>query len=558
MALILKSNIRTLSVTGFIFLFGFLFFTPVHDDYGSFLMSMASMQFSNFSFIDLHYQGFIWVSYFYKFLYGHFPRYNWMAIFFMGFEFIGLYLLLWSVQKIALKKIQNAGLIVMVQLLFGILFIENITSLSHTRFSLLFCGLSLFYLAFVRDIKWGAIIFYSCLFIIGMLHRPESSIGMLLLVGLGALIYRPDVRHYAKVFFIPVAATLFLFSCIAYNWQHTTVFMEKIEPEVEYKFMDKRVVDISRMETPQDSIKYQVARLGIWFDPTVLTPAFLRSIQLPGANLSRGHAVLVISHVVELYLYHSLDLAILAALVLFCFFSPARSRILWKIILFQLVTFAIVYGLDYNGLLVAGRHFLNIQLISLLISLFYFCNENTSFTISHRKLISGLSILILIVASVFTINHYKDSNRAQAFSAVCREKMMDEIESKIHNRIIAVQMEGVYLLDHPVSFYNRNYVKNTYILYDAFTYSLIPEYTEYLKKFSGCDPLDPTAFFTWLSKQKALYLTNTNYFELTEKYMQLIHHLPLKFKPIPSVHCLECLKSANMKNMELRAISIEN
>jgi hypothetical protein len=332
--------------------------------------------------------------------------------------------------------------------------------------------------------------------------------------------------------------------------------MEKIEPEIEYKMMDKRVVPLSEMKTAADTVKYELSTRGMWFDPRVLTPDFLRSIQLPGMNLSADHAEQVCCHILDQYRRCLLIPGMIAVFILFSFFNPSCRKARVRIILFQMMTFGIVFALDYNGFLVAGRHFLNMQLMGLLICMYYLFDtgEIAEPLITDHKILSGVSLLVIVSTSIVMIINVKKSNEYQVTGTECYEKTMRTIEQQYNNRVIAVTMSDFYLFDHKFSIYNKNYTANKYIMYDMFTYSLIPEYVAYLRRISGCDPMDPVAFYTWLTKKDALYMANPDRFELTEKYMRLIHRLPIQFEPLQDWRCPSCMNATNLSEFEMRAV----
>jgi hypothetical protein len=555
----LKERVNEITITLVTLLACFIFFTPVHDDYGSFFLSMAARQFSPFSFMSLHYMGMIGIHFFYEWLYNHFAAVNWMGLAFMGFQLLGLYLFLRALKTIALKNVQNRYVVIAVQILFALFFLENIISLSHTRFSLLLCGLSLFYLAFEEELKPRQILLYSLLFFVGLFHRPESSVGMILLVGTGFMLWHFRLLHLIKRFFLPAVVTVILFGVIIINLQHTQVFMEKIEPEIEYKMMDKRVVPLSDMHTATDSIKYTLATLGMWFDPHTLTPEYLRSLQLPGANLSVEHATKILQHTLKHYQRCSFTLAFNLCLILLCFFVPGGGVKLLRLVVFQAATFAIVYALDYNGRLVSGRHFLNLQLISLLISAFYFFEGGATVVWSRGARFAGAAALLcLAVANYFTLCAYKTDNDNQAAETKCYEQTMQQVDATYHHRLIVATMADAYLLDHTFSVFNKNYANNTYIMWDVFTYSLIPEYTAYLHTLCNCDPLDPVAFYTWLQTQNALYMADPTRYDLTERYMNLVHGQQLKFLIQDSLPSPDCVADTHLCNYELRTVMVNN
>ena len=541
------------------FLISFLFFTPVYEDYGSFLVNCAAQQFSDFSFLDLHYLGFIGVDSFYKFLHNNFPIYNWMGIAFIGFEFLGLCLFLISLRSIVFYNADNKFIILFFQILFALFFIDNIISLSHTRFSLLFCGISLFNLAFSYRINKRAIFFNTILFTIGMLHRPESSVGMILMVAIGYMIYDFNIMHLLKRIFFPVSLTTLMLVFLMVNWHFTDVFMEKIEPEIEYKIMDRHLIDMAQLKTEEDSIKYEAAVIGMWFDPDTLTPDFLRSLLKPGINLTKDHIINVFFHLLSQYERNLFVPCLILFFIYLSMFFDSSFIAALKIVLFQTSVFILIYMLDYNGLLVSGRHFLNLQLISLLVTSFYFFKINIKFTNDNKSIILILSCLLFLISSlILTLSNYKRNNTSLANDLNCYESIMQEIESRFSNRIIVMTMGNFYLLDHSFSFYNKVYKNNTYIMFDMFTYSLIPEYLNYLNRICNCSPLNPVEFYSWLAKHDALYIAKPFRYDLTEKYMKLVHNKELQFIYNDRINKKPCVSVTEMHSYDIRKITVKN
>jgi hypothetical protein len=528
------------------------FFSVVCDDYGSLFMSMASGQYSNFPFIDLHYMGYICVDKIYKFLYHLLPNYNWTGIAILLFEIVGLYLMLNAIKKIVFPADANQWLVRGVHILFSLFFIENLVVLSHTRFSLLYCGISLFNLAFTRELSKKQILFNVILFIIGMLHRPESSLGMIMLVSIGYLLYRFDLKHLFRRILFPILSTVMLFTIFTIDWASTDMFVKKIEPEIEYKIMDGQVVSFSAMKTAQDSVKYEAAIAGMWFDTNVITPDFLRSLILPGINLSPSHVTGIFFHIVSFYQYYIFIPVLVAVFIFLCFFQPTYRWTMFKIVLFQLAVFLLLFALDYNGRLVAGRHFLNLQLIALLITSFYFfkCFHN------NNPLLTTSSVLIVSLGAFFTLKSYKADTDLMAKNIECYEAVMNGIETSYTNKIIVTTMSNVYLLDHKFSVKNKNYKNNTYLMYDMFKYSVVPEYINYLGSMCNCNMSKPEAFFTWLSGENALYMAEAQRYNLTEKYMSLVHHKTVQFNANTVLKEVDCIANTEYWNYELRNVKV--
>jgi hypothetical protein len=429
--------------------------------------------------------------------------------------------------------------------------------LSHTRSSLLLCGVALINLLFDDEIDKKGLVINNMLFTFGMLIRPESGLGTLLLVSIGHLIYRFDLIHLIKRSFFPYAAAAIMVSIYFVDWSHSDLFLKKVEPEVEYKLMEKRVVDISVMRTKLDSIKYQAAVAGTCFDTRILTPDYFRSILLPGSDLSFKHALDRFYHVLSLYKYYLFIPFYSCALLLLCLFQRDRWKPLLKIIVFQVATFMIIYFVDYTGQLVCGRHFLNLEIISLLITSFFFFVNNTYVFSRQNRLVSIICMLFVLGAIRLCLTNYKNDSNAIADNTYCYEKTMGEIDSLYSNRIIILTTDNFHLFDHVFSIKNKKYDNNTYLMYDVWTYCLFPEYSNFLAKKCNCDPLDPVAFFNWLSSNNALYIAEPWRYDLTAKYMNIMHSQNLNFVPNSEYKKPECINDRDMGKFELRRVIVK-
>lgn len=547
----IKGDIVEFGFTFTSLFFSFVFFSPLYDDYGAFLINMASKQFSDFSFIDLHYMGFIQVNKLYKIAYTYFPKVEWMGVGILFFTALGLWLSLKTIKSF-LQETMSDWMVWSFQLLVSLIYIDNFISLSHTRFSLLFCGLALLNLLFSKKISWKGYLGYSVLFLIGLLHRPESSLGMLIIVVAAYVFYVGFSVSFFKRFLFPFLFTFVLFGAITIDRLTTDLFINKVEPEIEYKLMDKQVVDVSLMETPTDSIKYEAAVRGIWFDSRVITPTYLRSILLPGINLTMAHSKEVFFHLFAFYWNYIIFLILPIALSLLVFTHKKDYSLLFKLLIWFLYGFVVLYLLDFNGLLVDGRHFFNIQLIIHFVGLYIIRNLEIS-----NKPLAFFTVSFLLFATVSTLLFYKKANREMAYSIDCYEAFMGELEHEFQGRIIVATLDNYNILDQKFSFWSYNYTLNTYIMYDMFTFSLIPEYEAYLSKKCRCDAGDPTIFMDWLAEQKALYIAKDTRYSITQQYMELVHDKIYFFSPVPQLQEMPCTKGSYKKDFKVKQLTID-
>lgn len=554
---IMKERAGELLICLAIFLITLCCFKFVIDDYSYFASNLAAKQFSDFSYFDFHFQGYIGIREIYKLFYFIMPAINWHFVFSVVTEFIGLYLVLRSLKTVALSKINSVFLIRAIQVMFALFYLEDILFISHTRVSLIFCGVAVFNLAFMKGIKPRDIILYSLLFIYGLLLRPEGAMGTLLLATGGLLIHSFNLKSLVKRLWLPALAVVTFVAIFTIDLIHTDLYVRKIEPEVEYKVMADRMVGLDKMKTARDSIKYKAAKIGMWFDTREMSPTYLRSILLPGADISLQHIKEVFLHVSSFYRsYIFIDVLIIVFLILGLALFPDRWGLIIKMVVYVVFTFIVIYALDYNGLLVCNRHFFNLQFISLLVLCFYFFNAGPFTEFKSKRKTVFLAVLFLVCGLAITLVKYKRENEEVNNYVSNMVKTMNKFEAKYTNRVVVVTNDGRFLFDQHFSIWNNNYTKNTYLIYDWFTFAVTPRYVDYLNRTCNCDASDPVAFFSWLASKNALYISAPHRFDLTEKFMRTVKGCNIVLDSPVKVNDLAGVNDNETINAEIRTVRL--
>jgi type IV secretory pathway TrbD component len=523
-------------ISAAVFIFACLYFTVAYDQDVSFIHNMAAGQFSDFPYIDFNYLAFIKINKIFKGLYSILPAYNWFGIILLFYEWCCLFLLVYTLRTLVVNDPERPVLTRVLQIMFAAYYIESVISLQHTRSSLFFCGIALFNLLFTQRISMTKWLLYSAVFLLGLFNRSESGLGMTLVVSTAYLIYTFRPIELIRRISIPLIATAAMLLSFSYDWSHTHEFVNKIEPEIEYKLMDNRVVGLSAMKTALDSVKYETATRGIWFDTEVLTPAYLRSILLPGTDVSVEHISGVIVHILSFYLRYTF-IVVLWLIALAVCLVMRRRKLLLQICLLYLGSFMIMFLSDYNGHLLAGRHFLNLSLITAL-SLLYYLLRESGLTLGRKALI--FASVLMFIGLGFTLSRYAAANTEKVQNLNCSSKWMQGFEDKYKGRLVVNTMKSLFLMDSKFGIYQNNYTANHYVMYDCFSYSLFPAYTSYLNRQCGCDAQKPIGFFQWLSGQRALYITTKDRADLTARYMNLQHGVKLKFVEVGDSDNFEC------------------
>jgi len=526
-------------ITLVVFALSLLCFRPVTDDYAFFMSSLAARQFSDFAYFDVHFQGFIGIREVYKLLYYILPRINWHFTFMLVYEILSLYLVLRALRIVVLNKVNGLFLIRLIQIIVALFYMENIIFMSHTRTSLIFCGIALFNLSFTTLITRKDLLLNGLLFVFGMLLRPESSIGMLLIVGAGYFIYTHDLREMIRRIWIPVMVTGIFITIFSIDLAYTDIYVRKVEPEIEYKMMAKRVVAIGQMKTAKDSVKYEAALVGMWFDMKEMTPSFMRGIILPGVDMSAQHMKDVLFHLLGFYAAYPFIYVVIATFFLlgFSLLPDYRVRVA-SMILFQICATCILYALDYNGFLVSNRHFMSLQFIALFINAFYFFDAPIVRKGTGAKILTGAVFLFVISALVLTLLRYKENNEAIEHEVTDMAQTMKRLEQRYTDRLVIVTIDSRFLFDQHFSLENEMYKKNTYIMFDWFTFPLTPRYVQYVSRKCNCDASDPVSFFKWMSDRHALYISSPYRCDLVRRYLKVVYGCNVEFDPVVKINAL--------------------
>ena len=238
--------------------------------------------------------------------------------------------------------------------------------------------------------------------------------------------------------------------------------------------------------------------------------------------------------------------------------SRNETKFITRFILLQMAAFGITFLLDFNGFLVDNRHFLNIHCIALLISIRYFFVEksNACLLFCNKQGMMIHVFLFAVFAFYFTVN-LKPNNTSIYNNSKCMELTMARMEGKYTGRVVVLTLSNGNITNHPFSFFNKNYAKNKYLIYDMFTYSLIFKYQMYLKKLCNCDASDPIQFFKWVEGERGLYVANDKRFSLTEKYMNLVQGIKMYFKAEDNFQLPNCTTNNEYSDIEIRRVFIE-
>lgn len=555
-----ENNSKTLYLeaifsTAFAFVFAITFFEISYDDsYDAFTSNLSAMQFSSFSLNDWHYLGIILIKDFLKLIQDHFQSINVLGTTFISLNTISLYYTLISLQFLILFQYGKVVryLILMITSLF---FIEHIISISHTPFATIFSGISLVNILF-KDLDKRKSFLHNSIFLFGFLARPESGIGALIIISVGYLLYSFNIPKLLKKISIPLITLIVFVLTFTIHRNYTKRFEIKLEPDIEYVMSTNNIVPISEMQNQTDSIRYKMASKGMFIDTSFVNIDFLRSISLGSSSFNVQKFKVSLENVYNLYLHYLIIPVSILILLLLFLFSKKEFGLLLRILIFNTFLYLLLCYLDYH-VNISSRHFTGIQVISIFVSFLIFNRSKITLLSNYIK---APAFLILFVGIFISLNNVV-ANHNQVINEVhCLEKVMNSFEKEIRNEIVIVGLSTFHLFDRNYSFSNNIYKKNTYLIYDASNYSIVPRYTSYLSNVCKCNASIPGDFFKWAAENDAVFITTKDRYELISEYYNYKYRKPLKFYNLPSVELIEtpkCIENNINNGYEIKRVIID-
>jgi len=512
-----------------------LFFeTIVFDDsYDAFISNLSIGQFTPFPMLDLHYLGGIFTRELQIFIQELIPSLNVFASTYILFNVGALALFIYSIHNYLLAN-KSLWLKHFFSIAISLIFLENIISITHTRFATIVCGLALVHLLKPKSSgKW----FWMTLFVFGFLMRPESGIGAILIIGIAASLFWGRPLETAVKFVVPILS-IAIFSTVFLVHRHVTDRLEILmEPDIEYALSTNRVIPLAEMGTLEDSIKYQMAVNGSLIDEHFTDIAFLRRITQDQFKFRFAELTVSIVHVFSFYSYYFFFPIFYIASI---FLGSLGKRM--KLLLYYLIVFAILTYLDYN-VAIADRHFLSLQLIVILLPFRYAFNVKAQVSAT----LANNFYFLLLFAAFYNSNSAINNQREVAKEVACIETGMGEFEKLYQDRFVLIGVSSFHLLDRKYSFFDDKYKGNTYLLYDAMNYSIVPRNRAYLSALCSCDASNTAAFFAWLAYSKALIIMDVNRARIIQEYVDYRFdgayslELEVKHDQLIKASCLEQL-----------------
>lgn len=503
------------------FLIAIVFFQFVFDDsYDAFLSNMSAFQFTDFSLFDQHYLGLIFIRDLLKFLQHLLPKINIFASAYILLNVLSLFYLLFSLHQYI--PIKSSLLKHFFSLLFCAIFIENIISITHTRFATLFAGIAIINLLYYTRNK-KSYLFHFLIFLLGFFARPESALGVLIIVGAAHLIFSANIGRFIKAFSLPTLTIILFIIIFNIDKASTQRFEIKIEPDIEYALSTNRLIPIGLMENEQDSLKYEMAQAAMFIDTSFVSVEFLRDLLTNQFNFESQRLVQAIKDICFFYKYYSL-FSLLFVVMFLTLILNKRYLSAFKLSLYQLFIFILLSALDYN-IAVADRHFISVVMLVGMMQIIFIVKHKLHLS---RPYLILFAFTLLFGTGVSAANALNNQTLV-AKEVRCVSDYMSKFEANYHNQKLIITHSSFHLLDKQYSFFRDSYTKNDYLLYDAVNYSIVPRNLEYLSKKCKCNAERPEQFLKWAADQKAIFLLTEERAVLMESYMKLVHKVKLEF-----------------------------
>jgi hypothetical protein len=396
--------------------------------------------------MDQHYLGILIIRDFYKLIQNTLPSFNVFSSMYLLSSIISLYYAVYTLQKLSYNKISFAFLF-FISSITMIFFLENIISITHTRFATVFCGVALINKLF-RKLNNKSYLIHFSIFLFGMLTRPESGMGMVLVVGLGYLIHKFEPLKLIKKTFLPVLSILVLIATFYVHRHFTDRFEIKIEPDIEYAFSTDRVLPIDSMKTAEDSLKHEMGLSGMFIDTAFVSASFLKGLVVNQFEIRYHQIFKSTEDIIFLYGYYNLFFIVfILMLILVALHNDYKG--LLKLLAFFVFMFLLLIYLDYN-IRVEDRHFASMQIIAFIVYLIY-AIHSYSFRKSLNSKIAVIFIPLIIFSSFSTLKNALGNQVQVAKDVECLESVLYDIEQIYQDRIIVATLYTYHLFDRKFS-----------------------------------------------------------------------------------------------------------
>jgi hypothetical protein len=485
-------------------------------------------QFSDFSLMDQYYLAWVGFNEIYKFFHNSWPTINWTGIAFLFFNTLGLFLILSTLKRF--YKIFRVPVILglLLQIIISLAYIDNIVSITHTRFSILFCGLAIMNFGLFKNMTRKEYLFYILIFIIGALHRPESGIGLFVLIMAALVLIRFHIIFNGwKRFILPVIFMVLLYGSFTVDWLNTDLYERKLEPNIEYALTTKRLLPIDSMTNAQDSLRYKMATQGFFIDEEFVSIDFLRRITSVEMEFDPVKFKMSFLNLLNWYMYFTYFPFLIIILAILAIISRAKFIFWIKFISVNLLFFVFMSYISY-GTNIAPRHVSGLLILNT-IGISYIFFNHVKFRYADRFWSCSLASLLLFPAFL-TVQNYHERYEKLYEEVLCFNAFMDDVEEQYQGEYIIITLLNYHLFDQVFKLKNELRKRNTYLMYDIIYYSKVPPYNDYLAEICSCDPKDPLAFFTWMEERKALYILAERRVEMTQMYLSEVKESSMFFE----------------------------
>lgn len=499
----------------------------VGDDYQTLVHQISGGVFSSEPGMNYLFLAYVGYSYLITILFSFIDTVNWVAVFEVSLLILSILIYLKKILDLSESINKNTWWILICLIASSISFLDAFAIISYTRPALLLCGLSLYTLLFTECNKRQKI-FYHLIFIMGMLFRPESGLGMLLYVGAAYLIFNLDVKGFLENTKWIIA---FIVGYMCYSWyliNYVDNFLYNIEPEIEYNFIQDYVKKLPSNTSQQDSIKYMVATNGFIFDPDVLTADYLREIQEnPSFQVIVNNSDEAIKKVLKYCTFNSISIAVLFITILILLYTK-NYLLLFKVFLLTLTTFALFVLLNISSG-VGNRHiqpFLAIYQLLLFKFIAYSLFKNKSL----NPLVWSLSLILLFISIQYYISNTVQKSNELVQKCLRSENRKQYLEENYKGELIVGTISSMTdVFNQRYTFLNKRNFNNKYMVFEFYNFSMHPPYDKYIKKQLGKEHYNVKDVYQYFCENNAIYLASKKKTLLTEDYLKIIYDFKVDF-----------------------------
>lgn len=457
--------------------------------------------------------------------------YGWTVIFLFWIGYGIVFVLLH--QKI--KPLKGKQLFMFTILFFAIITPSLFKPNSLTGLSIILCGTALFLLYDSRFRSKTTTFFALCIYLLGVLCRQETALGVLIIVSVFVII-NTTRKLKAIIAIIPLLLFGLAITHLSFSSLDDSPFLKQTEGALYYVSDGGLNGCMLDSASPKDSMKMEAVSFFFINDEDEITIDFIHSMVKKKINCETSFNI---SQKIERawigcqdtikdhpqYVFFNL----LSLVFVFIHFNSERK----KYVLFQVFFWISIFTISYS-IKMEDRHYIHLSQIYTFCNLsFIFRETRNTFNCRNRStLLYMVALGGVVLFSFLTEYRYAADFRQNSKNM---ELVETEINQIANNKILLLDKNSkAIFFGAPTQLHKFDSV-GTIAYFNMAEMPLFPQYGEFLNNLCNCNSRKVVDFYQAISKMgdKVIIVSADNEMEFLQSYLKIVHNKNMYYHKTP-------------------------